>query len=117
MRRSQCWWNGEDWRVNEAADDGGQSALHACADDENTRGLERRFLREQAVNAGYADVGDELDCVAHESGGDYGFFGDGQVAGAGADDHDSSLALGNVRALREGDGAAVSWNSARGSTA
>jgi len=62
-------------------------------------------LREQAVNAGDAYVGDEFDRVAHEAGGDDGFFGDGKVAGAGADNGDGALPLRNVRALGEGDGA------------
>jgi hypothetical protein len=77
--------------VDEPADDGGQSAFHAGADDEHAGGLERGFLGEEAMDAGDADVGDELDGVAHEAGGDRGFFSNGQVAGAGADDADSSL--------------------------
>ncbi len=62
------------------------------------------LLRKQAVNAGHAYVGDEFDSVAHEADGDHGFFGNGQIAGAGADYSDGSLA-GNGGRLSEGDGA------------
>ena len=66
--------------------------------------LQRLLLRKQAMDAGDADVGDQLDGVAHQARGNGGFFGNGQVAGAGADHADGSFAGGGVR-LRERDGA------------
>ena len=71
------------------------------------------LLGEQAMDAGDADVGDELDGVAHEARGDGGFFGDGQIAGAGADDGDGSLAWGGG-GLGEGDGSGRSRETRRG---
>ena len=61
------------------------------------------LLRQQAVNAGHAHVGDQLHGVAHQARGNGGFLGHGQVAGAGADHADGSLArrgrsLGSVMA-------------------
>ena len=50
-------------------------------------------MGEEAVDAGDSDVVEVLDAVAHEFGGDDGFFGDGDVAGAGRDDEDGAFAL------------------------
>ena len=44
------------------------------------------------MDAGYADVVNGVDFVAHHFGGDLGFFGDGEIAGAGADHGDHSFA-------------------------
>ncbi len=48
-------------------------------------------LGEQAMDAGDADVVNAVDGAAEELGGDGGLFGDGDVAGAGADDGDCCL--------------------------
>src|ERR1700722_15595565 len=56
--------DGEDGSMDKSADDGGQSSFHAGADDEHAGGLERCLLGEKAMDAGDADVGDELDGVA-----------------------------------------------------
>jgi hypothetical protein len=57
---------------------------------------------QQAVDAGDSYVIDVLNVVAHEFGGDHGFFGYGDVAGSRRDDHDYSLAVTLAIAL-EGD--------------
>jgi hypothetical protein len=54
------------------------------------------FLRQQAMNAGHADVGDQLDRVAHQARGHHGFFGHRQIAGSGADHGDGSLCPGTA---------------------
>ena len=46
---------------------------------------------EEAVNAGDANVVEVLGAITHHSGGEQGFFGDGDVAGASGNDEDSSL--------------------------
>ncbi len=56
------------------------------------------------MDACYANVGDEFDGVAHQVGGNDGFFGDGEIAGSGADDADDSLASWGG-GLAEGDAA------------
>src|SRR6185312_3510125 len=61
----------------------------------------------QAMDTGDADVVDGIDFVAHDFGGDLRFFGDENIAGAGADDGDASFAgYGAVapEADRAGDG-------------
>ena len=62
------------------------------------------LLRQQAMDAGHAHVGNQFDGVAHEARGDGGLFGNGQIAGAGADHGDRAFAR-RCRRLREGDGA------------
>src|ERR1039458_8971585 len=56
------------------------------------------------MNSGHANVGDQLDRVSHQTRGHHGLFGHWQVAGAGADHGDSSLA-GSGRSLHKRDGA------------
>jgi len=58
---------------------------------------------EEAVDAGDSDIVEMLDAVAHEFGGDDGFFGDGDVAGAGGDNRDHALAV-ELAVAVEGDG-------------
>ena len=60
--------------------------LNSCASGVTVVNIDNGF------GAGYADIGDELDGIAHEARGYHGFFGNGQVAGAGADYDDGSLA-------------------------
>jgi hypothetical protein len=50
-------------------------------------------MGQKAVNAGDSYIVDVLNVVAHQFGGDYGFFGDGDVAGSRRHDHDYSLAV------------------------
>ncbi len=59
---------------------------------------------QQAVDAGDADVVEMLDAIAHEAGGEQGFFGDGNIAGAGGDHRDGAFA-GDFFVAFDGDGA------------
>src|SRR5579863_4617073 len=77
--------NGDDGLGNEAGDDAGQRAFHAGNDDDDICALDNFEFAENTVQAGDADVTDALDTVAHDFGGHGGFLGDGQIAGAGAD--------------------------------
>src|ERR1039458_3096368 len=95
---------GEHRGVDETANDGGQSAFHAGADNEHSGGLKALLLGEKAVNTCDAYVRDEFDGVAHEACGYRSFFGHSQIAGACTDDGDRSLAW-NGGCLGEGDGA------------
>jgi hypothetical protein len=61
-------------------------------------------MGQQAVNAGDSYVIDVLNVVAHQFGGDYGFFSYRNVAGSGGHDHDYALAVLLAIAL-ENDGA------------
>ena len=47
---------------------------------------------QQAVDAGDAYVEDVFDLIAHESSGKHGFFGNGNIAGAGGDHRDDAFA-------------------------
>src|SRR5580658_4091994 len=58
-------------------------------------------MGQQTVDAGYSYVIDVLNFVAHQFGGDYGFFGYGNVAGSGGDDYDYSLAVAMTVALED----------------
>ncbi len=58
------------------------------------------------MEAGYADVVEAGDAGVEEFGGDGGFFGDGEVAGAGAEDGDVAPGFG-VGGLAEGDGSGL----------
>ena len=61
-------------------------------------------MGEQAMQAGDADIEDALDAVAHDFGGDGGFFGDRRIAGAGRDDDDGALSR-QIAVLPEHEGA------------
>ena len=78
--------HGDDGRGDEAADDAGQRAFHAGADDGDFAALQAFVMREQAMEAGDADVEEALDGRAEKFCGDGGLFGDGKIAGAGAED-------------------------------
>lgn len=65
---------------NEAADNRRQRAFHARADDQDGGALQLRALREQAVQTGDAYIGDKLDGVPHQFGGDACLFGDREIA-------------------------------------
>ena len=59
-----------------------------------TRSFRQTFaMMHQAVDAGYADVVDRVDFVAHHFGGDLRFFRHRKVAGSGADHGDLALAV------------------------
>ena len=77
--------DGNDGRGGEAGDDAREGGVHAGDDDQHARGLERVELVEQAVQAGDADVGDAVDGVTHELGGDGGLLQDRQVGCATAE--------------------------------
>ena len=61
-------------------------------------------MRQQPVNASYANVGNQLDSVAHQPRSHHGFLGHRQIAGARANHGDHSLA-GNGCSLCERYGA------------
>jgi hypothetical protein len=61
---------------------------------------------QETVKASYTDVVEAGDAGVEEFGGDGGFFGDGEVAGAGADYGDVSFRFG-VLGLAEGDGSGL----------
>ncbi len=56
------------------------------------------------MDAGYADVEEGFDAIAHGAGGVNGFFGDRDIAGAGGDDKDGSLP-GDLGVAFDGDDA------------
>jgi len=60
------------------------------------------------VDAGNADIVILLHAVAHDVGGDDGFFGDRDVGGAGAE-HGDGAGTFRQRLADDGDGAAASW--------
>jgi len=83
--------NGDDGNSDEASDNAGQSAFHARADDDDSRLGKHAAMCEQAMDARDSNVVKRLNLVAHELGGNDGFFGDGNVAGSGRDDGDDAL--------------------------
>ena len=60
-------------------------------------------MREQTVQAGDTYVVEAVDLVAVELGRQRGFFGDGQVARAGAGDNDASVTGRGGLAAHEGE--------------
>ena len=60
-------------------------------------------MREQAVQAGDANIVEAVDFVTIELGRQRGFLGDGQVARAGAGDDDAPVAGGGGLAAHEGE--------------
>jgi hypothetical protein len=95
--------DGDDGDGDQAADDGGKRAFHAGADDDGVGLGELGADGEEAMNAGDAYVIEAGDGAAEELGGDGGLFGDGEVAGAGAEDGDVAAEFGWWR-LAQGDG-------------
>ena len=70
-----------------------------------TRASRQPFaIAHQAVNAGDSDIVDGVHVIAHQFGGDLGFFRDRNIAGAGADHGDPALAVHGTVAP-EADGA------------
>jgi len=63
-------------------------------------------MLEQAVDTGDADVVNGFGAIAHGAGAEEGFFGDGNIAGAGGDDGDGSFAE-NFGIAFDGDDAAA----------
>src|SRR5690348_4301200 len=59
---------------------------------------------EKAVDARDADIVDGFGAIAHDAGAEQGFFGDGNVAGAGGNDGDGSFAE-DVAVAFDGDDA------------
>ena len=77
--------HGNDRGGYQAADDAGERPFHAGTDDRDFAALQRRVMREEAVKAGDANVKETLDGRAEKLCGDGGLFGNGKVAGAGAE--------------------------------
>jgi hypothetical protein len=87
--------DGDYWDSYQTSYYAGESAFHAGADDDDPCLGQDGAVSQEAMDTGYSYVVKVLDWVAHEFGGDYGFFGYGDVAGAGGDygDHPSAVAL------------------------
>ncbi len=86
----------------------GESAFHAGADDDDSGVGEDALVGEEAVDAGYSYVVEVPDPIAHELGGDYRFFGYGDVAGSGGDYGDGAFGVsfsGDQAVALEGDAA------------
>lgn len=98
--------DGDDGAIDESADDGGEGAFHAGGDDEAVGASEGVEASEESVEAGDADVGEEPDVAVPGLGGDAGFLGDGEVAGAGGDDDDVAERGAGVNRGRDAEGSA-----------
>ena len=96
----------DDGNSDETADYAGERAFHSSADDDGV--CFPKFVpdRQQAVQAGYANIVDAGDCSVEKLGRDGSFFGDGKVAGAGAEDGDVAFWLGR-NGLTECDGSGL----------
>ncbi len=90
-----------------AADDGWKGAFHAGADYDAVGFAELFADGEDAVRACDADVVEAGNTGAEEFGGDRGFFGDREVAGAGADNGDVALFIRGGWGLTEGEAAGL----------
>jgi hypothetical protein len=84
--------DGDDGAGYKAADGAGERPFHAGADDDDAGLGEALAIVHEAMDAGDPDIVDGIDGIAHDFGGKLGLFGDGHVAGAGADDGDGALA-------------------------
>ena len=84
--------DGDHGRGDQSADYAGQRAFHPGADDHDARFGQPFAILHQAVDTGDADVVNGVDLVTHHFSGDLRFFGDGQIAGAGAHYGDFSFA-------------------------
>ncbi len=87
---------------DQASDYAGESAFHPRADDDDSGLGEKAAVGEEAVDAGDSDVIEMLDAIAHEFGGDHGFFGYRNIARASRDDGDYSFTITTAIAV-EGD--------------
>jgi hypothetical protein len=83
--------------ANQAAYYRGQRAFHSGANNQHGCLLQSRVLGQQAMQPGNANIGHQIDMVAHQLGGNSRLFGYRQIAGAGA--YDSDLPLSNQRIL------------------
>lgn len=94
--------DGEDRDSDEASDDGGERAFHSGADDHGI-GVGELFAHgEEAVDAGDSYIVEAGYPGVEELGCDGGFFGDGQIAGSGADYGDMAVGRG-MGGLTEGE--------------
>src|ERR1035437_1785361 len=90
---------------DQAADHAGERAFHAGADHHHARLGQPFATAHQAVNAGDSDVVDGVHVIAHQFRGDLGFLRHRDIAGAGADHGDASLAMyGAVAPEADGSG-------------
>ena len=101
---SHAGGHGDHRAGDQTADDAGQRAFHAGADHHHARLGQPLAIAHQAVNAGDSDIVDGVHFVAHQFGGDLGFLGHRDIAGAGADHGDPALAVHGAVAP-EADGA------------
>ena len=72
--------------VDEAAHDARECALHAGDNDNHARGLQAVTVSEQAVDAGHAHIGEQVDGLSHRGNRLDGFLRHGEIARARADD-------------------------------
>lgn len=82
--------DGNDRAGHEAGDHAGEGTLHAGDDHEDIGAAEGVEASQETVQSCHPDVVDTFDVISHEIGGDCGFLGDGEIAGAGAQDSDES---------------------------
>ena len=80
---------------DESGDHTAQSAFHSCHHDDHTRALQALPFRQESMETGDTHVVETIDVVAHELGGDGGFFGHRQIRRAGARNENRALATGN----------------------
>src|SRR5260370_14101071 len=81
---------------HQSADYARQCAFHAGANHDHSSLGEAFPIAHQAMDAGYADIVNRLDLVAHYFGGNLGFLSHGDVAGAGADHGNFAFAPGGT---------------------
>ena len=81
----------DDGDGDEAADHAGQSALHTGDADDDARFGKFGAMLQQSMNTGDADIVKMVCAITHHTSGEEGFFGNGNVAGAGGDDENGSL--------------------------
>ncbi len=86
--------------LHEPGDDAGQRAFHPGDHDDDARSLETGLFRQQAMEAGDADVVQPVDRVAHQLGGDGRLFGDREVRRSGARDQHRAVAARGSRLAR-----------------
>ena len=67
-------------------------AFHTCANYHDSGGLQAFVIAEEPMNPSHADIVNGIDFVAHHLSRNAGFFGDGNVAGSGANNANCSLA-------------------------
>lgn len=76
------------WSIDKPGDRAGQGTFHAGNDDEHACFTQQLGVGKQTVDTRDADIVEALHGLAKCGAGDGGFFGDGRIAGAGAEHGD-----------------------------